>query len=121
MSINTPEGWHALTPRIFAKDTEKLVSFLKRVFGAEGDYLESRPTELKIGDSIIMVSDFEARGAYSACLYVYVSNVEETFIQAVSWGVEVIEEPLDTPYGDRRAVVKDTWGNMWQIAQYNPR
>lgn len=121
MSIRTPKGWHTLTPRIFTKDTKKLVTFLKAVFLAEGDYAVSRPTELKIGDSIIMVSDFESRGAYSACLYVYVDSVEETFERAVSAGVTVVEEPLDTPYGDRRAVVTDLWGNMWQIAEYNSR
>ncbi len=117
---NTPQGWHTLTPRIFARDTAKLVAFLKEVFDAQGDYHETRPTELKIGDSMVMVSDFEARGAYAACLYVYVSSVEETFQRAVACGVEVLEEPLDTPYGDRRAVIKDEWGNMWQIAQYGP-
>jgi PhnB protein len=68
--MTTPQGWHTLTPRIFAKDTANLVSFLKDVFDAQGDYLESQPTQLKIGDSIIMVSDFEARGSYVACLYV---------------------------------------------------
>ena len=121
MSTETPKGWHTVTPRIFAKDTAKLVSFLKEVFLAEGDYNQSRPTELKIGDSIIMVSDFEARGSYRACLYVYVSSLEETFNRAVSAGVEIIEEPLEAPYGDKRAVVKDSWGNMWQIAQYCSR
>lgn len=121
MKPNTPQGWHTLTPRIFAKDTEKLVSFLKTVFGAQGQYRESRPTELRIGDSIIMVSDFESRGNYPACLYVYVDDVDATFNLAVSLGVDVIEEPLDTPYGDRRAVVTDRWANMWQIAQTTPR
>ncbi|GJM12632.1 MAG: glyoxalase [Pseudohongiella sp.] len=115
---NSPEGWHTLTPRIFAEDAEELVSFLKTVFEAEGDYRQSRPSELRIGDSMIMVSDFEARGSYAACLYVYVADVEQTFNRAVAAGSDVIEAPLDTPYGDRRAVVKDRWGNMWQIAQY---
>ena len=120
MSI-TPQGWHTITPRIFARDTSKLVAFLREVFDAQGDYHEARPTELKIGDSMLMVSDFEARGAYAACLYVYVASVDETFNRAVGCGVEVVEEPLDTPYGDRRAVIKDGWGNMWQIAQHSSK
>ncbi len=121
MIRNTPDGWHSVTPRIFAEDTKQLVSFIKKVFDASGDYQESRPTELRIGDSVLMVSDLESRSSYSACLYVYVSNVEEVFDRAISEGVTVVEEPLDTPYGDRRAVVEDSWGNMWQIAKYNPR
>jgi PhnB protein len=27
-----------------------------------------------------------------------------------------VEEPLDTPYGDRRAMVRDPFGNVFQIA-----
>jgi PhnB protein len=27
-----------------------------------------------------------------------------------------IEAPLDTPYGDRRAMVRDPFGNVFQIA-----
>lgn len=115
------QGWHTLTPRIFARDTAQLVTFLKNVFLAKGDFLESKPTELKIGDSVITVSDAEPRGAYSACLYVYVSNLDETFNRAILAGATVVEVPLDTPYGDRRAVVTGMWGNMWQIAQYSPR
>lgn len=121
MNANTPEGWHTVTPRIFAKDTENFVAFLKAVFQAKGEYSKSRPTELRIGDSIIMVSDFESRGVCSACMYVYVTSLEETFARAVTAGVSIIEEPVDTPYGDRRAVVEDSWGNMWQIAEYSPR
>jgi hypothetical protein len=25
---------------------------------------------------------------------------------------------MDMPYGDRRAMVKDSWGNIWQIATH---
>lgn len=120
MSIQTPKGWHTLTPRIFAQDTKQLVAFLKSTFLATGEYFESRPTVLKIGDSTIMVSDAQARGNYAVCLYVYVASVEETFTRAVSAGASVIEEPRNTPYGERRAVVEDAWGNMWQIAKYTP-
>ena len=26
--------------------------------------------------------------------------------------------PADMPYGDRRATVRDPWGNVWQIATH---
>ena len=120
MRANKPEGWQHVIPRLFAADPEKLVLFIKEVFGAKGDFHQQRPTELKIGDSIIMVSGSEIRGEYPACLYVYVDNVEDRFKRAKSNNIDVIEEPLLTPYGDKRAVIKDYWGNMWQIAEYNP-
>jgi len=36
--------------------------------------------------------------------------------RALSAGAGSLEEPLDTPYGDRRAMVRDPFGNVWQIA-----
>jgi len=29
-----------------------------------------------------------------------------------------LEEPSDMPYGDRRGMVEDRWGNVWQIATF---
>ncbi len=30
----------------------------------------------------------------------------------------MMEEPAVMPYGDRRAMVEDEWGNTWQIATH---
>ena len=35
---------------------------------------------------------------------------------ALAAGAESLEAPLDTPYGDRRAMVRDLFGNVFQIA-----
>jgi PhnB protein len=51
-----------------------------------------------------------------AFLYVYVENVDETYRRAVDAGAESLELPADLPYGDRRAMLRDAWGNLWQIA-----
>jgi len=37
----TPEDWHTVTPRLVANDAKQLVEFLKNVFAATGDYLET--------------------------------------------------------------------------------
>jgi uncharacterized glyoxalase superfamily protein PhnB len=47
---------------------------------------------------------------------VYVDDADDTFQRAVDAGAQVLEEPLDTPYGDRRAIVRDPFGNTLQIA-----
>jgi hypothetical protein len=39
-----------------------------------------------------------------------------TYRLALAAGGVSIEEPLDTPYGDRRGMVRDPWGNVWQIS-----
>jgi uncharacterized glyoxalase superfamily protein PhnB len=108
--------WHTVTPRIVAGDARQLVDFIKQVFDAAGDYSADRPAVITIGDSQIMISDAGERAAMTAFLYVYVDDADATYRRAVKAGAQSIEEPLDTPYGDRRAMVEDAWGNTWQIA-----
>jgi len=65
-----------------------------------------------------MISDGGGlREPVSAFLYVYVEDVDETYLSEQSKsGAQTLEVPSDLPYGDRRAMVKDRWGNLWQIA-----
>src|SRR5580704_15068423 len=111
-----PVGWHSVTPRIIVPDAAGLVEFIKLVFDASGDYSPRAPAEIKIGDSRIMISETGVRDQMPACLYVYVENADVTWQRAVAAGALSLEAPFDTPYGDRRAMVKDGWGNTWQIA-----
>ena len=113
-----PEGWHTVTVRIVVPTARELLGFLARVFGATGKFQESRPSEIRIGDSILMVSEVGVRGHTPAFLYVYVANTDATYAKAVQAGAHVIEQPFDTPYGDRRCMVEDKWGNTWQVATH---
>ena len=115
-----PAGWNTITPRIVAHHAEQLVQFIKNVFGATGDYQSDRPAIVTIGDSRIMVSDAEAREPVAAFLYVYVNDTDEIYHRALDSGAISIEEPTNTPYGDRRGMIKDPWGNTWQIATHKP-
>lgn len=104
-------------PRIVTADVEGLVQFVKQVFDAEGEYLPDRPSTLRIGDSLLMISDGGgAREVLHAFLYVYVPDVDQSYQRAARLGVTVVEEPVITPYGDRRATIRDRWNNLWQIA-----
>lgn len=113
-----PEGWHTVTPRIVAHDAKRFVGFLKHVFGATGEYRQDRPAEVRIGDSVIMVSDAGIRSPMAAFLYVYVKDTDATYLRALEIGATSLEEPFNTPYGDRRCMVEDKWGNTWQIATH---
>jgi len=113
-----PAGWHTVTPRILVHHAERCVAFIKRVFRATGDYRPDIPAILTIGDSIVMVSDAGARAAQPAFLYVYVDDADATHQRAVAAGARSLEEPTDMPYGDRRGMVEDEWGNTWQIATH---
>jgi uncharacterized glyoxalase superfamily protein PhnB len=44
--------------------------------------------------------------------------VTKTYRRALDAGAQSLEEPRDVPYGERRAMVKDPYGNIWQIATY---
>jgi PhnB protein len=117
-----PDGWRTVTPRIVTDDVARLVGFLKIVFGATGRLQSGAPTELRIGDSLVLISDGGgAREAMPAFLYVYVENADATYQRAIAAGAESIEGPGEMPYGDRRATVRDSWGNIWQIATYRGR
>jgi len=109
-------GFHSITPRIVVSDVRGQVAFLRAVFDATGEVVEGRPVELCIGDSLVMVSPTAERDAFPAFLYIYVDDADATFDRAVAEGASVLEAPLDTPYGDRRAMVRDPFGNIFQIA-----
>jgi uncharacterized glyoxalase superfamily protein PhnB len=114
----TPKGWHTVTPRIVVHDAKQLVGFLRQVFGATGDYRPDLPSVITIGDSVVMISDTRIRSPMPAFLYVYVNDTDATYRRALDAGARSLEEPSDVPYGDRRCMVEDKWGNTWQIATH---
>lgn len=117
-----PDGRRTVIPRIITDDVAGLVGFLKTVFGAGGELQSAAPTEMTIGDSVVMISDGGgAREAMPAFLYVYVQNADETHERAIAAGAQAIEKPTDMPYGDRRATLRDSWSNIWQIATHRER
>ncbi|HEY2509140.1 MAG TPA: VOC family protein [Streptosporangiaceae bacterium] len=112
-------GYHTITPRIVVSDVAAQVEFFRTVFGASGTVTEGRPTEVVIGDSLVMISADTERARFPAFLYIYVGNADEAYQRALAAGASSIEPPLVTPYGDRRAMVCDPFGNVLQIAHRN--
>jgi PhnB protein len=109
-------GYRSVTPRVVVDDVVAQVHFLKEVFAAAGGAEPGRPAGVRIGDSVIMISSTAEREPFPAFLYVYVDDVDEAFQRAVDAGAHALEAPLNTPYGDRRAMVRDPYGNIFQIA-----
>ena len=114
----TPDGWHTVTPRIVVHGARQLVEFVQQVFGASGEYRVDRPAVITIGDSLVMISDAGIRDPMPAFLYVYVEDADATYGRALAAGAKSLEAPVDVPYGDRRGMVADAWGNTWQIATH---
>ncbi len=111
-----PAGYHSITPRLVVADVPRAVEFLRAVFDAAGEVVEGRPAEVRIGDSLVMISAAGERDLFPGFLYVYVDDADQRYHRALRAGAVTLEEPLDTPYGDRRAMVRDPLGNVFQIA-----
>ena len=121
-----PEGHHTVTPYLTVRDAAQVVDFLKQAFRAEMTHEPlNRPdgkmahAEVKIGDSRVMLAEeSEMAKATPASLYLYVSNVDGVYQQALKAGGKTIMEPTDMFYGDRCGGVKDPSGNSWMIATH---
>jgi PhnB protein len=128
-----PEGYHTLTPFLTVRDAIRAIEFYKQAFGAEERGIAKGPdgkvmhAELKIGDSIIMLSDeFPDFGAVSPLssggagmgLHIYVDNVDGAFDRAVKAGAQVEMPVSDQFWGDRYGKLKDPFGHKWSIATH---
>lgn len=116
-------GFHNVTPYFIVESADPWIDFVVQCFDARiNDMLRNdegriRHAELRIGDSIIEVS--EANEKYSPvqlAIHLYVRNVDETYHKCLEAGASIIEEPLDKPYGERGAGIKDHQGNQWFLA-----
>ena len=116
MTNGSRDGYRSVTPRIVVDDVNAQVRFLRHAFGAIGEVDPDRPAEIRIGDSLLMISSSNERQVFPAFLYIYVDDADATFERAIEAGATIVEHPVDTPYGDRRAMVSDGFGNLFQIA-----
>jgi PhnB protein len=116
-----PDGFHTITPYLIVDGAEKLVGFMKEAFGAQYDHEPAKRPDgsimhatLKIGDSMLMISDAsEHAKASPVMLYLYVPNVDAAYQRALKAGATSVMEPADQFYGDRSGGVKDAAGNQW--------
>ena len=116
MKVERPREFHTVTPRMVVSDVAGAVEFLRTVFDAVGQVQPERPTEVRIGDSLVMVTSATEREPFPAFLYVYVGDADLAYTRALNAGAISLEAPFNTPYGDRRAMVRDPFGNVFQIA-----
>lgn len=134
MTKPIPDGYHAISPMLVAKDARKAIDFYKKAFDAKEKFVMPGPNgqgvmhaELQIGDSVFMMGDenpqrnrksAETLGSSPVSFYLYVKNVDASFKNAVDAGATV-EMPLqDMFWGDRAGTVKDPFGYTWMIATH---
>jgi PhnB protein len=128
-----PEHLHTVTPRLVVSDGAEAIEFYNRAFGAQemgerfaGPDGELIHAELRIGDSIVMITqaDADARPAsvvpdagVSAIMATYWENVDAAWARAVDAGAEILFPLADQFYGVRGGRLRDPFGQQWMLSQ----
>jgi PhnB protein len=128
-----PSGYHSLTPYLVVNDASRAIDFYKQAFGAKETVRMAGPggkighAELKIGDSMLMLSDEmpgsgnrspQSLGGSPVSVFMYVENVDSVFDQAVKAGAKADKPPEDMFWGDRFGHLTDPFGHLWAIATH---
>jgi PhnB protein len=120
-----PQGLHNVNAYLLPLRAEPVINFLKRAFGAQelGKYASPNGVvhhaEIRVGTSVVEMG--EPQGPYqpmASMFYLYVPDCDAVYQRALAAGATSISEPVDQPYGDRQAGVKDAFGNQWYIATH---
>ena len=128
-----PQGYRTVTPYLCVNDAAGAIEFYKRAFGAQETVRMDAPggkighAELKIGDSMIMLSDEmpgggcrapSSLGGTTTSVFLYIEDVDSLFNQAASAGAKVEMPPADMFWGDRFAKLSDPYGHSWALATH---
>ncbi len=128
-----PEGYHSVTPYLVVDGAAKAIEFYERAFGAKKIMAMPGPggkimhAEIKIGDSVIMLSDEfpemgsrgpKTLGGTPASLFLYVDDVDTLYQGAIAAGATAERTPQDAFWGDRWGSLHDPFGHSWQIATH---
>ncbi len=130
-----PKGFHTVTPYLAIKGAAQAIEWYKKAYGAKELTRQEGPggllihARLKIGDSIIMMSDvFPGSGVKDplelgdspVTLHVYAKNVDEVWKRAVDAGAKV-DMPLgDMFWAERYGQLTDPFGHSWSLSMRIP-
>lgn len=128
-----PTGFRTVSSYLIVSDGKRAIEFYKKAFGGKELARSLTPdgkimnAQIKIGDSIVMVSDEVpgmpmksplSIGASTVTLHIYSKNVDKLWSQALEAGARVVM-PLDNQFwGDRYGQILDPFGHHWSLAQH---
>jgi PhnB protein len=128
-----PEGHRAVTPYLAIKNAARALEFYTRAFGATEHYRLMMPdgrvghAEIRLGDSLIMLSDEfpeyggkapDTLGGSPVSLHLYVEDVDAFVKRAVDAGAKEVKPVMDQFYGDRSGQLQDPFGHLWWVATH---
>jgi PhnB protein len=128
-----PEGFHTVTPSLIVRNGAQAIEFYKKALGAEEIMRMAGPdgkighAELKIGDSIIFLTDEnpamhcmspQTLGGVASSLYLYVADVDTAFQRAIDAGGKATMPVTDMFWGDRFGNFVDPYGHNWGLSTH---
>jgi PhnB protein len=128
-----PDGYHSVTPYLVMRDAARAIDFYTRALGATEIFRFDAPggkiahAEIRVGDSVIMLSDEmpdsgyrgpQSLGGSPVSLMVYVEDVDSQFKRAIDAGAKIKQPVTDQFYGDRSGTIEDPFGHVWTIATH---
>jgi PhnB protein len=126
-------GHHTVTPYLTIKDAARALEFYKTAFGATEIFRLSMPdgrlghAEIRLGDSVIMLSDEfpeyggvapHTLGGSPVNIHLYVKDVDAFVKRAVAAGAKELKPVMDQFYGDRSGQLEDPFGHLWWVATH---
>jgi PhnB protein len=130
-----PEHLHTVTPRLVVRNAPAAIEFYRHAFEAEelGDRFtgpsgELIHAEVRIGDSVVMITEEAENGApakspqsldgvVTAIMATYWPDVDPVWERAVGAGAEIVYPLADQFYGERGGRVRDPFGQQWMLSQ----
>jgi PhnB protein len=132
-SLPRPPGYHSVTPYLALRDCAAAIAFYERAFGAVKLLRMETPqgkiahAEIRIGDSILMLSDEapdwgnnspQTLGGSPVHLMIYVPDVDAAFVKALAAGGSEVRPLADQFYGDRSGTLRDPFGYQWTLSMH---
>ena len=121
-----PDNYTTVTPWIISSSTDKMIDFLKAVFGAEE--IPSRRIKnkdgviihavVKLGDAMLVLFDSRTGwGPTPTFLNIYVEDVEKAYQKALELGAMSVTEITLLWTGEKVCRILDPFGNLLWINQ----
>jgi uncharacterized glyoxalase superfamily protein PhnB len=118
-----------IAPYLLYEDAAAAIDFLQSAFGFEevtrmtDDEGRVNHAELRLGEDSVMLgwpgADYRSpkkADHRSGLVHVYVDDVDAHYEHAKAAGAEIIMEPTDQEYGDRRYDAYDLEGQFWSFS-----
>src|SRR5436190_24285532 len=117
-----PEGFHAITPYLFAQGASKLIEFIAAAFEGELIFEQKRAdgavmhATMPIRDSMLMLADPTPEfGPMPSSIYLYVTDCDTAYQRALSSGGISVFPMMTLPSCEWYGGIKDPCGNSWWV------